>query len=56
MIIPIEDRILLAETEVSTTNSGLIVPDLGREKCQFGKVINVGTGKYTIGGSHIPIS
>ena len=37
-----------------TTYGNIIVPDLGKEKNEFGEVIAVGPGKPTISGEFIP--
>ena len=37
-----------------TTYGNIIVPDLGKEKNEFGEVVAVGPGKPTISGEFIP--
>tara|TARA_R100000742_G_C4262606_1_gene80429 strand:- start:112 stop:483 length:372 start_codon:yes stop_codon:yes gene_type:complete len=37
-----------------TTYGNIIVPDLGKEKNEFGEVVSVGPGKPTISGAFIP--
>jgi len=36
-----------------TSYGGIIIPDLGKEKNEIGKVINVGPGKMTVTGTFI---
>ena len=38
----------------ATTYGNIIVPDLGKEKNEFGEVVAVGPGKPTISGEFIP--
>jgi chaperonin GroES len=43
---PLHDRILVERVEdVEKTKSGIIIPDVAREKQQKGKVIAVGNGR-----------
>ena len=37
-----------------TTYGNIIVPDLGKEKNEFGEIVAVGPGKPTISGAFIP--
>jgi chaperonin GroES len=48
------DAVIVKPTEAEeTTYGGIIVPDLGKEKNEFGEVIAVGPGKPTITGEFI---
>ena len=38
-----------------TLYGNIIVPDMGKEKNEFGEVIAVGDGRYTLMGEHIPM-
>lgn len=49
------DAVIVKPLETSETSYGnIIVPDLGKEKNETGKVISVGPGKPTITGEFIP--
>ncbi len=53
---PLYDRILVERLESEEkTQSGIIVPDIAKEKPQQGKVIAVGQGKRLEGGKLIPL-
>ncbi len=53
---PLGDRIVVEprEEEVSTTASGLVIPDTAKEKPQMGSVIAVGPGEFQ-DGDRIPM-
>ena len=43
---PLDDRILVKQSEAEeTTAGGIVLPDTAKEKPQEGKVISVGTGQ-----------
>lgn len=53
---PLYDRVLIQRLELEEkTASGIIIPDVAKEKGQTGKVIAVGTGKMTNDGRSIPM-
>ena len=53
---PLEDRILVQQSEGETTTaSGIVIPDTAKEKPQEGKVIAVGNGKVTDEGKKIAL-
>lgn len=47
---PYEDRVIIEPLEETISKGGLVVPDLGKEKSKYGKVVAVGDGKYSITG------
>ena len=50
------DAVIVKPVENEETLYGnIIVPDMGKEKNEFGEVIAVGTGRFTINGTHIPM-
>lgn len=50
------DAVIVKPIENEETLYGnIIVPDMGKEKNEFGEVIAVGTGRFTISGNHIPM-
>lgn len=53
---PLGDRIVVEpkDEEVSTTASGLVIPDTAKEKPQMGSVIAVGPGEFQ-DGDRIPM-
>lgn len=53
---PLYDRVLIKRLELEEkTASGIIIPDVAKEKGQTGKVIAVGTGKVTSEGKTLPM-
>jgi len=53
---PLEDRIVVqANDAVTTTASGIVIPDTAKEKPQEGTVISVGPGRIDDNGKRIPI-
>lgn len=53
---PLYDRVLIKRLELEEkTASGIIIPDIAKEKGQTGKVIAVGGGKITPDGRAIPL-
>jgi chaperonin GroES len=53
---PLGDRIIVKpkDDEVSTTPSGLVIPDTAKEKPQLGDVLAVGPGEFQ-DGDRIPL-
>ena len=53
---PLGDRIIVKpkEEDVSTTPSGLVIPDTAKEKPQLGDVLAVGPGEFQ-DGDRIPL-
>ena len=50
------DAVIVKPIENEETLYGnIIVPDMGKEKNEFGEVIAVGDGRYTLMGEHIPM-
>ena len=50
------DAVIVKPIENEETLYGnIIVPDMGKEKNEFGEVIAIGTGRYTITGDYIPM-
>lgn len=53
---PLEDRIVIKQVEaVTTTASGLVIPDSAKEKPQEGTVVAVGPGRIDDNGNRIPL-
>ena len=53
---PLHDRLIVKRLEEEEkTNGGIIIPDTAKEKPVEGKVIEVGKGKITEDGKHIPM-
>lgn len=56
MIKPLYDRVLLEKIEAQArTESGIILPESGKEKSSTAKVVAVGNGKIDDDGKLIPI-
>jgi len=55
---PLADRVVVKplEEELSTTPSGIVIPDTAKEKPQLGQVVAIGPGRYSDEGKHIPIT
>lgn len=51
---PIGNTVIVEIIKKDIRKGNLMVPDLGKDKCQIGKVIAVGPGFYTLMGSLIP--
>ena len=50
------DAVIVKPIENEETLYGnIIVPDMGKEKNEFGEVVAIGTGRFTINGTHIPM-
>jgi chaperonin GroES len=53
---PLGDRVLVKRIEgEERTASGIIIPDVAKEKAQTGSVLAVGAGKRDIDGQVIPL-
>lgn len=53
---PLEDRIVIKQVEaVTTTASGLVIPDSAKEKPQEGTVVAVGPGRVDDKGNRVPV-
>ena len=53
---PLEDRIVVKSVEAEqTTASGLVIPDIAKEKPQEGEVIAVGPGRVDDNGNRVPV-
>lgn len=54
---PLGDRVLIRPSGKSeeTTRSGLIIPDMAKEKPQEGEVVAVGPGALSLDGSLVPM-
>lgn len=54
--VPLHDRILVRRVqEQETTSSGIIIPDIAKEKPEEGEVLAVGKGKITDDGKVLPL-
>jgi hypothetical protein len=54
-IIPLGDKIVILPQEEGRTKYGnIIVPDMGKEKPEMGKVLAVGPGRISTDGTLIP--
>ena len=50
------DAVIVKPVENEETLYGnIIVPDMGKEKNEFGEVVAVGFGRYTLNGNLIPM-
>jgi chaperonin GroES len=53
---PLEDKILVQAIEaLTTTKSGIVIPDTAKEKPQEGTVVAVGPGRIDDKGQRVPI-
>ena len=55
---PLADRVVVMplEEEITTTSSGIVIPDTAKEKPQLGEVVAVGPGRISDEGKTIPIT
>ena len=54
-IIPLNDKIvILPQEEGEQTYGNIVVPDMGKEKPEMGKVLAVGPGRISSNGTLIP--
>lgn len=57
MIKAVFDSILVEPLELNKTKYGsLIIPDTGKEKGLYGKIVSIGPGKYSVTGDFMPTS
>ena len=50
------DAVIVKPIENEETLYGnIIVPDMGKEKNEFGEVVAAGSGRFTLMGNHIPM-
>ncbi|MFH0887018.1 MAG: co-chaperone GroES, partial [bacterium] len=55
-LIPIGDRVVVKpEPAEEKTQSGIVLPDITKEKPQEGTIIGVGTGRVLDNGQKIPV-
>jgi len=56
MIKPLGDRVVGKALErEEKTKSGIVLPDIAKEKPQEGKIVAVGTGKLLENGQRVPL-
>ncbi len=56
MIKPLGDRVVVKALErEEKTKSGIVLPDIAKEKPQEGKIVAVGTGKLLENGQRVPL-
>jgi chaperonin GroES len=54
---PLGDRVLVKRIEEQEKSAGgIIIPDVAKEKGQFGTVISIGTGRIESSGKTIPMA
>lgn len=54
---PLYDNVLVQRVEArDTTAGGIVLPDSAKEKPTEGKIVAVGDGKVSDGGSRLPLS
>ena len=54
-ITPLADRVLIKPIEEEESNYGnIVVPDMGKDRPDFGTVLAVGPGRYDNSGNLIP--
>jgi chaperonin GroES len=54
---PLHDRVVVQLTEpVSTTPSGIVIPDTAKEKPGTGQVVAIGTGRVFDNGTKVPLT
>mgnify|MGYP003142267437 CR=1 FL=1 len=55
-ITPLADRVLIQPIEVEESTYGnIVVPDMGKDRPDFGNVLAVGPGRYDNNGNLIPV-
>lgn len=55
-LMPLGDRVLLKRVEVEEkTASGIIIPDVAKEKTQICEVVAIGQGRTTSEGKVVPL-
>ena len=56
-ITPLADRVLIKSIEAEESTYGnIVVPDMGKDRPDFGTVLAVGPGRYDNNGNLIPTS
>lgn len=54
---PLADKVLIKPLEIEESSHGrIIIPDMGKEKPDFGLVLDVGPGRYNNDGVLIPMT
>jgi|TARA_R110002049_G_scaffold240458_1_gene414236 chaperonin GroES len=55
-ITPLADRVLIKPIEAEESTYGnIVVPDMGKDRPDFGNVLSVGPGRYDNNGNLIPM-
>lgn len=55
-ITPLADRVLIQPIEVEEyTHGNIVVPDMGKDRPDFGNVLAVGPGRYDNNGNLVPM-
>ena len=55
-ITPLADRVLIQPIEAEESTYGnIVVPDMGKDRPDFGTVLAVGPGRYNSNGNLIPV-
>ena len=55
-ITPLADRVLIQPIEAEESTYGnIVVPDMGKDRPDFGNVLAVGPGRYDVNGNLIPM-
>ena len=55
-ITPLADRVLIQPIEAEESTYGnIVVPDMGKDRPDFGKVLAVGPGRYDNNGNLVPM-
>ena len=55
-ITPLADRVLILPIEAEESTYGnIVVPDMGKDRPDFGNVLAVGPGRYDNNGNLIPV-
>jgi len=55
-ITPLADRVLIQPIEVEESTYGnIVVPDMGKDRPDFGNVLAVGPGRYDNNGNLVPV-
>ena len=56
-ITPLADRVLIQPIEAEESTYGnIVVPDMGKDRPDFGNVLAVGPGRYDNNGNLVPMS
>ena len=55
-ITPLADRVLIQPIEVEEyTHGNIVVPDMGKDRPDFGNILAVGPGRYDNNGNLVPV-